>query len=86
MTSLLRIAAAGALALTSTLSAQAPPPPTTPCAAVTGLQVVCGHHAPEDLIVLPGAQWVVAGAYTGTGGVHLIGVRDQCADRARAPR
>jgi len=80
MKSLIRLAAAGALALTSTLSAQAPPPPpppTTPCAAVTSLQVVCGQQAPEDLIVLPGEQWVVAGAYTGTGGVHLISVRDR---------
>jgi hypothetical protein len=75
-----KVALASVFALASALSAQAPPPPpppTTPCAAVTGLQVVCGQQAPEDLIVLPGAQWVVAGAYIGTGGVHLIGVRDR---------
>ena len=79
MKSLTTIAVAGALALTSSLSAQGPPPrpPMTPCAAVTGLQLVCGQQAPEDLVVLPGAQWVVAGAYSGTGGLNLISVRDR---------
>jgi len=68
------------LVLATSLSAQAPPPPAPPtqaCAAVTGLQVVCDQQGPEDLLLLPGAQWVVAGAYTGTGGVRLISVRDR---------
>lgn len=71
-------ALAGALALVSTLSAQAPPPPPSmaPCAAVTDVRLICGQQAPEDLVVLPGSQWVVAGAYSGTGGINLIGVRD----------
>jgi len=79
------VAVAGVLALTSIVSAQrlpAPPAPPAPpdlrpCASVNNLQVVCGQQAPEDLIVLPGGQWVVAGAYAGTGGIHLIGVRDR---------
>ena len=67
-----------ALLLATSLSAQAPPPtPTTACAAVTGLQVVCDQQGPEDLILLPGGQWVVAGAFTGAGGVRLISVRDR---------
>lgn len=72
------LAVAGTLAFTSiVVQGQAPPPPMTPCASVTGLQVVCGQQAPEDLVVLPGGEWVVAGAYTGTGGIQLIGVRDR---------
>ena len=61
----------------STVWAQAPTPAMTACTAVTGLQLVCDQQAPEDLIVLPGSRWVVAGAFAGTGGIHLIGVRDR---------
>jgi hypothetical protein len=50
---------------------QAPPPPCTP-----GTDVVCGQQAPEDLVAL-GPDWVVASAYSGTGGVALIRVRDR---------
>jgi hypothetical protein len=85
---LLRFGAlAGALVLTGlapflvpSLSAQAPPPPPPPstaCAAVAGLQVVCNQQGPEDLILLPGGQWVIAGAYAGAGGVRLIDVRSR---------
>jgi hypothetical protein len=37
---------------------------------------VCGQQAPEDLVAL-GPDWVVASAYSGTGGVALIRVRDR---------
>jgi hypothetical protein len=37
---------------------------------------VCGQQAPEDLMAL-GSQWVVASAYSGTGGVALIRVSDR---------
>lgn len=62
------------LAVGIVLAAQAPAPPMTPCASVTDPQVVCGQQGPEDLVVLPGARWIVAGAYTGTGGINLIDV------------
>ena len=52
---------------------QPPPPPCTPAA-----DVVCGQQAPEDLVAL-GPQWVVASAYSGTGGVALIRVSDRMA-------
>ncbi len=80
MKSVTTVTVAGPFALIlalSTVSAQAPTPPMTPCPAVTGLQLICGQQAPEDLVVLPGSQWVVAGAFSGTGGIHLIGVRDR---------
>ena len=52
---------------------QPPPPPCTPAA-----DVVCGQQAPEDLVAL-GPQWVVASAYSGTGGVALVRVSDRTA-------
>jgi sugar lactone lactonase YvrE len=48
-----------------------------PCAASGSTQFVCGVQAPEDLVVLPGAQWVVASAYAGSGGVYLVRVSDR---------
>ena len=47
------------------------------CRAAGDVQFVCGQQAPEDLVVLPGSQWVVASAYGGTGGVYLIRVSDR---------
>src|SRR5687768_15561038 len=52
-----------------------PPPPSTTCATETAVQVVCGQQGPEDLLLLPGGRWIVAGAYSGAGGVRLIDVR-----------
>jgi hypothetical protein len=47
-----------------------------------GVQFLCGLEAPEDLLVLPGDQWVVAGAYSGRGGIYLLRARDRFAVRA----
>jgi hypothetical protein len=71
-------------ALTPALDAQAPPAPEmTDCAtaAAADLTLVCNQQAPEDLVVLPGDQWVVATAYAGTG-INLIRVRDHATVRA----
>jgi sugar lactone lactonase YvrE len=46
------------------------------------VQFVCGLQAPEDLVVLPGDQWVVAGAYAGSGVVYLIRASDRSTVRA----
>jgi len=61
------------------LGAQAPPAPAPPpCVASAGeVQFVCGQSAPEDLVVVPGGQWVVAGSFSGTGGINLIRVSDR---------
>jgi hypothetical protein len=62
------------------LSAQPPPqPPPPPC--IPGEMVVCGQQAPEDLVAL-GPQWVVAGAYSGTGGIALIRTTDRASHTA----
>jgi hypothetical protein len=55
------------------LRAQAP----ASCVPEGGVQFVCGLDGPEDLVVLPGEQWVVASAYTGRGGIYLIRARDR---------
>jgi hypothetical protein len=63
-------------------SAQAPTPtPPPPCSAASG-EFVCGLVSPEDLVVLPGSQWVVAGAFSGSGGIHLIRTSDRTSSLA----
>lgn len=58
-----------------TVGAQPPPqPPPPPC--TPGPNVVCDQQAPEDLMAL-GPDWAVASAYSGTGGIALIRVRDR---------
>jgi len=69
----------GLLASPLTLAAQAPPaPPLTDCAtAASGnLKLICDQQAPEDLVVVPGGQWIVASSFTGSG-INLIRVRDR---------
>jgi sugar lactone lactonase YvrE len=47
------------------------------CAPAGDVRFICGHEAPEDLVVLPGSQWVVASDFAGNGGIRLINVRDK---------
>lgn len=72
-TLLLTVLGLAALATSHRLSAQAP----ADCSPAGTVQFVCGLQAPEDLVVLPGGEWVVAGAYGGTGGIYLINARDR---------
>ncbi len=60
-----------------TSAQQAPAAPTADCAPAGEVRFVCGLQAPEDLVVVPGEQWVVASAYAGTGGIYLIRVSDR---------
>ena len=46
----------------------APPPPCTP----GGTQYICGQQAPEDLVLVPNSDWVVASVFAGSGGIRLI--------------
>jgi hypothetical protein len=64
--------AAGALRA----AAQAPAPPQPPC-NLADARWVCGQQTPEDLVVLPGENWVLSSAYTGTGGINLIRVANR---------
>jgi hypothetical protein len=73
----------GLLTLSAPLAAQTTSdPPFSDCAAgAPDLKLICGQQAPEDLVVVPGDQWVVAGAYIGTGGIHLIRTSDRTSTR-----
>ena len=51
-------------------------PAPVPCTPVGTVRFVCGQRAPEDLVLLPGSQWIVASAFAGIGGINLIDVRD----------
>ena len=73
-----------ASSLTSWAQAPPPPPPLNECATArpARIKLICNLQAPEDLVVVPGAQWIVASAYSGTGGVHLVRVSDRVSSRA----
>jgi hypothetical protein len=73
------IAALIGAAFVSTSAAQPAPPP---CTAAGDVQFICGQQAPEDLVVLPGGQWVVAGSFGGNGGINVIRVSDRTSVRA----
>ena len=51
-------------------------PGPTSCNPVGNVRFVCGQQAPEDLVALPGSQWIVASSFAGSGGINLINVRD----------
>jgi sugar lactone lactonase YvrE len=70
------IAVVASLPLVAQPPPQPPPPPCTPAD-----NVICNQQAPEDLVAL-GPQWVVAGAYSGTGGIALIRVSDRASHTA----
>ena len=59
----------------SAQQAQTSPPPD--CRPVGDVQFACGQQGPEDLVVVPGGQWVVASAFGGTGGIYLVRASDR---------
>jgi len=74
---------AGVALATAGVTAQQQAPPTPPpCVAAGDVQFICGQRAPEDLVVVPGGQWVVAGAYAGAGGINLIRVSNRTSIQA----
>ncbi|HYR89705.1 MAG TPA: hypothetical protein VE422_36865 [Terriglobia bacterium] len=47
------------------------------CAPVGSVQFICGQEAPEDLVLIPGSDWVLASDFAGKGGIRLISVREK---------
>src|ERR1700751_3013050 len=45
------------------------------CAPAGNIQFVCGQDGPEDLLHLPGSDWVLASVMAGNGGIRLISVQ-----------
>lgn len=70
----------GVLVVLGAIGLSAQPP--ADCGAVGDVQFVCGQQGPEDLVVVPGSQWVVASAYGGSGGVVLIRASDRASSVA----
>jgi hypothetical protein len=60
-------------AIVQPLTAQTP----ASCAPAGTIQFVCGQEGPEDLLHLPGSDWVIASSMGGNGGIKLISVRDK---------
>jgi hypothetical protein len=77
---------ASSIALVSSLPVLAQPPPAPnppgPCVPAGDTDYVCNQRAPEDLVVVPGGQWVVASAYAGAGGLELVRVADKSSMKA----
>jgi hypothetical protein len=69
------------IALPLGIIAQGPPrggPPAPPCVQAGNTQYVCDQVSPEDLVVVPGGEWVVSTVYAPRpGGVRIINVRDK---------
>src|SRR5258706_10826638 len=57
------------------LNAQAPPQAAAPCVQSGNTQYVCGQTAPEDLVLVPGSEWVIASVYGGAGGIRVLNTK-----------
>src|SRR2546423_9613206 len=66
------IAVATFALLTPQLAGQTP----AACNSAGSVQFICGQEAPEDLVVVPGSQWVFVSVMSGAGGIRVINVRD----------
>src|SRR4026207_1245058 len=69
-----------AVALPLGMAGHGPPQggtPAAPCVQAGNKQFVCDQVSPEDLVVVPGGEWVVSTVYARPGGVRLINVRDK---------
>src|SRR6185369_6107611 len=65
------------------LLAQGPPRGQAAPPCVPGAAVVCDQNAPEDLVVVPGGEWVVATSYVAqNGGIRIINVKDRTSTQA----
>jgi sugar lactone lactonase YvrE len=45
------------------------------CDPVGEIRFVCGQAGPEDLVAVPGSDWIIASAFGAEGGLHLIDVK-----------
>ena len=52
---------------------------TATCEAVGEIQFICGVISPEDLAIVPGAEWVIASGDQEGGRIQLVSVRDKTA-------
>src|SRR5688500_15714573 len=68
------------IALPLGIVAQGPPrggPAPAPCVQAGNTQYVCDQVSPEDLVIVPGGEWVVSTVFARPGGIRIINVRDK---------
>jgi hypothetical protein len=54
-------------------------PGAAPCEPLGQIRFICGLISPEDLAVLPGAEWIIASGNREGGRLHLVSVRNKTA-------
>src|SRR5438552_13350284 len=54
-------------------------PKAAACDPVGTVQFICGVIGPEDLVVVPGSDWVIASGDAAGGAIKAINVRDRTA-------
>ena len=80
LTLLAAIVVIAVIALPIGIVAQGPPrggPAAPPCVQAGNTQYVCGQVSPEDLVIVPGGEWVVSTVYAAPGGIRIINVKDK---------
>lgn len=75
------IGAASILCAVMNTSASAQEAAPADCAPSGGLEYVCGITNPEDLVALPGGQWIVTSGMAPQSGLHLINVEARTGSR-----
>jgi hypothetical protein len=65
----------------STIGGQA----TTECAPSGGLSFICGIQNPEDLVLVPNTQWLIASGMAPGSGLHLIDTKAKTARNLYRP-
>jgi hypothetical protein len=52
-------------------------PKAAPCDPVGNVRFICDQLGPEDLLLVPGGEWVLSSGYGTNGAIRLISVRDR---------
>ena len=65
------------LAATFAVPQQPAAPRPAGCDPVGNVQFICGAIGPEDLVTVPGGEWVIASGDAAGGAIQLISVRDR---------
>jgi hypothetical protein len=72
-----------ALVSSHSLGAQAPASP--PCAPTAGLTFICGLENPEDVVVVPGTQWLLTSGMAPGAGLTVVDTQSKSTRKLYAP-
>src|SRR6266446_1574556 len=73
----MRVLTVLALSVAFAFSQGAPVPRAAGCDPVGNVQFICGLVGPEDLVPVPGSNWVIASGDAAPGAITLVNVRDK---------